>query len=133
MLADLGNFCLKYWSTKEELKTEFELYLPLLKEKHKFDRRQALRELNSEFKERFTEWCNHHNNLGYNSQLSQRLKFERDLLKFCKTMDQIADLKRNLSGETDTINILMKQSDRSSKVKSSCQTLQEVKTNLDKT
>ena len=48
--ADLGNLRVKYWSTKDELKNEFELYLPLLKEKHQSERRQAPRKLNSESK-----------------------------------------------------------------------------------
>ena len=47
-------------------------------------------------------------------------------------MNQVAEVKRNLSDEIDTINSLMKQKERSSKVKSSLRNLQEVKTKLDK-
>ena len=47
-------------------------------------------------------------------------------------MDQFSELTRNLSGELDTINNLMKQEEWSSKVKSSIQKLQDFKTTLDK-
>ena len=130
--TDKGNFCLKFWESKDELKKEFELYLPMLKEKHQDERRKALRKFNSEFDERFAEWCDHHPNLGYIGSLPEKLKDERDLLKFCKSMDQFSELTQNLSSELDTINNLMKQEERSSKVKSSIQNLQEFKTKLDK-
>ena len=55
--TDVGNFCLAYWDSKEKLKKAFELYLPMLKEKHQGDRRLASRKLNSEFEARFSEWC----------------------------------------------------------------------------
>ena len=129
---DKGNFCLKFWASKDELKKEFELYLPMLKEKNQSSRRTALRKLNLEFEERFTEWCKHLRNLGFIDSLPQKLKDEGDLLKFCKSMDQFSEMTRNLSSELDTINNLMKQEERSSKVKSSIQKLQEFKSKLDK-
>ena len=114
------------------MKKEFELYLPILKEKNQSDRRTALKKLNLEFEERFTEWCKDLRNLGFIGSLHQKLKDERDLLKFCKSVDQFSEMTRNLSSELDTINNLMKQKERSSKVKSSIQKLQEFKTKLDK-
>ena len=129
---DKGIFCLKFWASKDELKKEFELYLPMLKEKNQCSRRTALRKLNLEFEERFTEWCKHLRNLGFIDSLPRKLKDEGDLLKFCKSMDQFSEMTRNLSSELDTINNLMKQEERSSKVKSSIQKLQEFKSKLDK-
>ena len=85
-----------------------------------------------EFEERFTEWCKDLRNLGFIGSLPQKLKDEGDLLKFCKSMDQFSEMTRNLSSELDTINNLMKQEERSSKVKSSIQKLQEFKSKLDK-
>ena len=112
LCADLGNFCVKFWSTNKKLKKEIDLYLPLLKEKHQYERRHALRKLNSEFEKRFTEWCNHHSNLGYISNLPKIMKDEGELLKFCKFFDQFAELKRNLSRELDTINNMMQQDEK---------------------
>ena len=48
---DKGNFCLKFWASKDELKKDFELYLPMLKEKNQSSRRTALRKLILEFEE----------------------------------------------------------------------------------
>ena len=104
----------------------------MLKTKNQSDRRTALNKLNLEFEERFTGWCKHLRNLGLIGSLPQKLKDERDLLKFCKSVDQFSEMTRNLSSELDTINNLMKQEERSSKVKSSIQNLQEFKTKLDK-
>ena len=47
-------------------------------------------------------------------------------------MDQVVELKRNLSDEIDTIKNFMKLEERSSRVKSSFQKLQGVKKKLDK-
>ena len=47
-------------------------------------------------------------------------------------MDQFSEMTRNLSSELDTNNNLMKHQERSSKVKSSLQKLQDFKTKLDK-
>ena len=100
----------------------------MLKEKNQNDRRTALRKLNLEFEERFTEWCKHFRNLRFIGSLPQNLKDERDLLKFCRSVDQVSEMTRNLSSELGTITNLMKQEERSSKVKSSIQKLQEFKT-----
>ena len=85
--TDKGNFCLKFWASKGGLKKEFELSLPMLKEKHQSDRIRALRKLNTEFAERLTEWCEHLRNLVFIGSLPQKIKYERDLLKFCKIVD----------------------------------------------
>ena len=60
------------------------------------------------------------------------MKDEREIPKFCKIVDQFAELKRTLSCEIDTINNLMQQDERSSEVKSSFQKHQETKTKLDR-
>ena len=74
----------------------------------------------------------HHDNLGYISTLPKRLKDERESLKFCKIIYRFAELKRILSREIDTIDKLMEQDERSRKVKSSIQKLQETKTKPDR-
>ena len=78
------------------------------------------------------EWCNHKNNHGYISSLLKKLKDEGELLKFCKLIDRFAEMKRRLSREKDTINNLIQQDERSSKVKSSFQNLQEAKPKLNR-
>ena len=105
----------------------------MLKERHQGDRKEALTKLNLELEDRFKKWRENQDNLGYISSLPKRLKDERELLKICKVVNQFAELKRNLSREIDTINNLMQQDERSSKVKSSFQKLQETKTKLDRT
>ena len=105
----------------------------MLKERHQGDRKEALTKLNLELEDRFRKWRENEDNLGYISSLPKRLKDERELLKICKVVNQFAELKRNLSREIDTINNLMQQDERSSKVKSTFQKLQETKTKLDRT
>ena len=83
------DFCLKYWASNDELLKEFEVNLPLLKEKHQDDRKEAPTKLNLEFGDWFRKWCQNHDNIGYNSSLPKRLRDERELLKFCKFIDQI--------------------------------------------
>ena len=131
-LTDKDNFCLKFWASKYKLKKEFELYLPMLREKHQIDRIRALRKLNLELEERFTEWCEHFRSLGFIGSRPQKLKDERDLLKFSKFVDQFFKKTRNLSCELYTINNLKKQEEKSGKVNSSIQKLSEFKTKLNK-
>ena len=66
----------KHWSTEAELKNEFKQYLPTLKETHQGERRNALRELNLEFADRFTRWCKQLHNLGFVDQRPLNLKDE---------------------------------------------------------
>ena len=131
-LTDKSNFCLKFWASKDELKKEFELYLPMLKEKHQIDRIKALMKLKLELEERFTEWCEHVRSLGNIGGLPRKLKDERDLLKFSKFADQFPKKTRILSSELYTIINLKKQEERSSKVNSSIQNLSGLKTKLEK-
>ena len=60
------------------------------------------------------------------------MKNQRETVKFCKFIYQFAELKRILPREIDSINKMMEQDERSRKVKSSFQKLQETKTKLDR-
>ena len=53
--TDMIHFCLKHWASTDELQKEFELNLPMMKEKYQNDRQEALTKLNLEFKERFKQ------------------------------------------------------------------------------
>ena len=66
------------------------------------------------------------------SSLPLRLKSENDLLKFTKLCDQFHDAKRTIIAEKTTIDKLIEQAARSSKVKMAIQKIQEKKAILDK-
>ena len=130
--VDVGKFFLTYSTSKDELRKEFEMYLPMLKDKFQGSRKVILYKLEYELENYFENWSKKSSFLVSVSRLPSRLKNENDLMKYMKLCDQFYDAKRIIEAEKMTIKKLNEQGARSSHVKLAIQKLQENKAILDK-
>ena len=130
--VDLGKFFLTYSTSKDNLRKEFEMYLPMLKDKFQGSRKEILYKLEYELENYFENWSKKSSFLVSVSRLPPRLKNENDLMKYMKLCDQFYDAKRIIEAEKMTISKLIGQGARSSHVKLAIQKLQDNKAILDK-
>ena len=115
--VDVGKFFLTYSTSKDNLRKEFEMYLPMLKEKFQGSRKEILYKLEYELESYFENWSKKSSFLVSVSRLPSRLKNENDLMKYMKLCDQFFDAKRIIEAEKMTISKLIEQGARSSHVK----------------
>ena len=130
--VDVGKFFLTYSTSKDKLRKEFEMYLPMLKDKFQGSRKEILYKLEYELEKYFENWSKKSSFLVSVRWLPSRLKNENDLMKYMKLCDQFYDAKRIIEAEKMTISKLIEQGARSSHVKLAIQKLQDIKAILDK-
>ena len=107
--VDVGKFFLTYSTSKNKLRKEFKMYLPMLKDKFQGSRKVILSKLEYELENFFENWIKKSAYLASVSSLPLRLKSENDLLKFTKLCDQFHDAKRTIIAEKTTIDKLIEQ------------------------
>ena len=88
--------------------------------------------MESELEKRFELWSKTFEGLRSVSRDSSHLKSENDILKYSKLCDQFHDPKRVITAEKTTIDKLIEQGVKSSRVKMAIQKLQDNKAILDK-
>ena len=130
--VDVGKFFLTYSTSKDKLRKEFEMYLPMLKDKFQGSRKEILYKLEYELENYFENWSQKSSFLVSVRWLPSHLKNENDLMKYMKLCDQFYDAKRIIEAEKMTISKLIEQGARSSHVKLAIQKLQDNKAILDK-
>ena len=130
--VDVGKFFVTYTTSKSKLRKEFEKHLPFLKDKFQGSRKEILKRLESELEKRFENWKKTFGSLMSVSKHLSHLKYESDLMKYFKLCDQFYDAKRAIVAEQTTIDNLIEQGARSSRVKMAIQKLQDNKAILDK-
>ena len=130
--VDVGKFFLTYSTSKDKLRKEFEMYLPMLKDKFQGSRKEILYKLEYELENYFENWSKKSYFLVSVRWLPSRLKNENDLMKYLKLCDQFYDAKRMIEAEKMTISKLIEQGARSSHVKQAIQKLQDNKAILEK-
>ena len=130
--VDVGKFFVTYTTSKSKLRKEFEKHLPFLKDKFQGNRKEILKRLESELEKRFENWKKTFGSLMSVSKHLSHLKYESDLMKYFKLCDQFYDAKRAIVAEKTTIDNIIEQGARSSRVKMAIQKLQDNKAILDK-
>ena len=128
--VDVGKFFVIYTTSKSKLRKEFEKHLPFLKDKFQGSRKEILKRLESELEKRFENWKKTFGSLMSVSKHLSHLKYESDLMKYFKLCDQFYDAKRAIVAEKTTIDNLIEQGARSSRVKMAIQKLHDNKANL---
>ena len=88
--------------------------------------------MENELERRFELWSKTFEGLRSVSTDSSHLKSESDILKYSKLCDQFHDPKRVVTAEETTIDKLIEQGVKSSRVKMAIQKLQDNKAILDK-
>ena len=129
----VGKFFVSYTTLKSKLRKEFEKNFPFLKDKFQGSRKVILKRLESERENRFENWNKTFGSLMSVSKHLSHLKYGNDLLKFFKLCDQFYDAKRAIIAQKTTIDNLIQQGARSSRVKTAVEKLQDNKAILDKT
>ena len=79
--VDVGKFFLTYSISKDKLRKEFEMYLPMLKNKFQGSRKEILYNLEYELQKYFENWSKKSSYLVSVSRFPSRLKNENDLMK----------------------------------------------------
>ena len=130
--VDVGKLFVTYTTSKSKLRKEFEKHLPFLEDKFQGSRKEILKRLESELEKRFENWKKTFGSLMSVSKHLSHLKYESDLMKYFKLCDQFYDAKRAITAEKTTIDNLIEQGARSSRVKMAIQKLQDNKAILDK-
>ena len=88
--------------------------------------------MENELEKRFELWSKTFEGLRSVSTDSSHLKSENDILKYSKLCDQFHDPKRVITAEETTIDKLIEQGVKSSRVKMAIQKLQDNEAILDK-
>ena len=126
--VDVGKYFVTYTTSKSKLRKEFEKHLPFLKDKFQSSLKEILKRLESELEKRFENWKKTFGSLISVIKHLSHLKYESDLMKYFK----LCDAKRAIVAEKTTIDNLIEQGARSSRVKMAIQKLQDNKAILDK-
>ena len=97
--VDLGKFFLAYSASENMLHKEFEMCLPMLRDKFQSRCEEILYKLEYELEKYFENWSKKSSYLASVSRLPSRLKNENDLMKYLKHGDQFYAAKRILAAE----------------------------------
>ena len=106
--------------------------LPLLKDKYHKERFKIKTELEKDFEALKSSWWIIFPSLSWIETLDVRLKEQNDFMKFCKLSDQWSKAKTDFVNEKKSVDELMTQKARVTRVKASLQKLQENRDGLEK-
>ena len=129
----LGSVYLDYSKAIEEMKHECENSILLLKNKYQSDRRKVMEHQTSSHEELYQDFGALFKPLPGFFVIQRQIKDKRPFLRYYKLSDQIFNARDTINEGIKMTALLIAQSARSSRIKSSLARVREIKDAMDKT
>ena len=108
------------------------MHLPFLKDEFHGSSRELFSKMETELERKSDSWSKRFEGIVPVSRFLSHLRIEKDLLKYCRVIDEFYDDKKVIIEEKTKINKLIEQGARLIRVKLAIQKVQEYKAILDK-